>query len=74
MAYLKRLRRVIEEELRRFIETKTMPTDLRRQPHPPEACPVHEPRTAEFRILDPWTGCGRWRNLSPVPVLRGGGP
>ena len=52
MAYLKRLRRVTEEELRRFIEGKTMPADLRRQPHPPEPARCTSPGRPEFRILE----------------------
>jgi hypothetical protein len=53
MAYLKRLRKVAEKELRRFIAGKTMPADLVRQPFSPEtAAPPAEPGRPEFRILD----------------------
>jgi hypothetical protein len=52
MVYLKRLRRVTEEELRRFIAGKTMPTELRRQPRSPEHARCTSSGRPEFRILE----------------------
>ena len=53
MAYLNRLRKVTEEELRRFIAGKSMPAGFRSQ-RPPERTAVRcvEPGRPEFRILD----------------------
>jgi hypothetical protein len=53
MAYLKRLRKVTEEDLRHFIAGKTMPAELARQPRSPEtAARYANPGRSEFRILD----------------------
>ncbi len=53
MAYLKRLRKVSEEELRRFIAGKTMPAELRRQQvSSGPALRSGSPGHPEFRILD----------------------
>ncbi len=53
MAYLKRLRRVTEEELRHFIAGKTMPAELRRQPRSPvPAARWTSAGRPEFRILE----------------------
>jgi len=53
MAYLNRLSKVTEEELRRFIAGKSMPAGFRSQP-PRERTAVRcvEPGRPEFRILD----------------------
>ena len=53
MAYLKRLRKVTEEELRHFIAGKTMPAELVRQRSSREpAVQCANPGRPEFRILD----------------------
>jgi hypothetical protein len=53
MAYLKRLRKVTEEERRRFIVGKSMPAEFRRQ-RPPERTAVRcaDHGRPEFRILN----------------------
>jgi hypothetical protein len=53
MGYLKRLRKVTEDELRHFIVGKTMPAEVSHEPRSPE--PVMRranPGRPEFRILD----------------------
>jgi len=53
MSYLKRLRKVTEEEMSRFIAGKTMPAEFRREPRPPKPAPrPSSPGRQEFQILE----------------------
>ncbi len=53
MAYLNRLRKVTEEQLRSFIAGKTMPPEFDRKRCPPDqAVPFRRGSDREFRILD----------------------
>ena len=53
MAYLKQLRKVSEEEMRRFIAGKTLPAEAVRRPRCPEpAAPRANSGGSGFRILD----------------------
>jgi hypothetical protein len=53
VAYLKRLRKLTEEELRRFIAGKTMPAEFRRDVRSEQATVGYfSPGRPEFRILD----------------------
>ena len=53
MAYLKRLRKVTEQEMQQFIAGKTMPAEVRgRQCGTQSPIPYSGPRPGEFRIVD----------------------
>jgi hypothetical protein len=53
MAYLKRLKKVTEQEMQQFIAGKTMPAEVGgRQSGTQSPIPYSEPRPGEFRILD----------------------
>ena len=53
MAYLKRLKKVTEAEMQRFIAGKTMPAEASRRQFGTESpTPYSGPRPGEFRILD----------------------
>jgi hypothetical protein len=68
MAYLKRLRKVTEEELRRFIAGKAMPAELRRDPRSLETVVrCDKAGRLEFRILD---HVGRVRKVGRNYVTR----
>jgi hypothetical protein len=53
MAYLKQLKKVSEEEMRRFVAGKTLPAEAVRRPRSPEpAVPRASSGGPEFRILE----------------------
>jgi hypothetical protein len=53
MAYLKRLRKVTEDEMHRFVAGKSVPTELRERKREPQSTARHSgPNGAEFQILD----------------------
>jgi hypothetical protein len=52
MAYLNRLRKLTEEELRRFIAGKEIPEDQPRRSRELDSRPMERQRGSEFRILD----------------------
>lgn len=57
MAYLKRLRKVTEQEMQQFIAGKTMPAEVRgRQSGTQSPIPYSGPRPGEFQILDHISG------------------
>lgn len=68
MAYLKGLRKLTEEEVRRFIAGKAMPAELRREPRPRETTAWRSTTgKAEFRILE---HVGRVRKVGRNYVTR----
>ena len=53
MSYLRRLRKVTEEEMTRFIAGKAMPAEFQSKPRPPESAPRRaDPVPNEFKILE----------------------
>lgn len=52
MAYLRRLRKLNEEEVRGFIVGKSMPVEFERKPNPPHSETFMRSSGREFRILD----------------------
>ncbi|MGO8790706.1 MAG: hypothetical protein ACLQVL_25445 [Terriglobia bacterium] len=68
MSYLNQLQKVTEEDLSRFIAGRTMPTEFRRQPRPPEPAPWPSiPGKQEFQILE---HVGKVRKLGRNYVAR----
>ena len=75
MAYLKQLKKVSEEEMRRFVAGKTLPAEAVRRPRSPEpAAPRANSGGPEFRILEHVGdgSQGRPELRHSLPLLRAG--